>query len=120
MKDKQEKGIEKFIRLAIEGGWDRDSVFNNTFLQAGYRPIQIDSILLDPEAWKAVGKSMRWSEEVCPMCGNDNVPDLHCEECGHHVGDKIWTPEELFKQHQMIDHLAQGKDIESYLNSLFE
>jgi len=61
-------------------------------------------VLLEPKAWIANGKVEGWNN-----CAHDTKET--CDKC---------TPQWMDKMHEMIDHLAQGKDIESYISSLFE
>jgi len=57
----------------------------------------IHEITMNPKAWEAVGKVEGWGEDV----------DCCYIEPGH-----------TLKMHQMIDHLVEGGDIESYLSEL--
>ncbi len=61
-------GSKEFIEKAIDGGWKapKGFIFHHTqglVIQAheGFVPVAIETILLDPLAWKAVGKTEGWS-----------------------------------------------------------
>jgi len=61
-----------------------------------------EAYFLDPEAWKAVGKVEGWG------------PGTRVE-----LGGGFWTEDMWLKHmHRMIDHLAEGGTIESYLETL--
>lgn len=91
--------IQKFIDKAIEGGWTDAFMRANPHMEKEYLhenyvarlARDIERVLLDPEAWKAMGKVEGWG------------PPL-----------KVW----LMCMHGMIDALAEGKTIEQYLETL--
>lgn len=107
-----------FIEKAIEGGWEARSniYFKGMFegfptfrvnLRALEAPreiqIPIQTILLDPEAWKAVGKVEGW--------GNSHKGWLWYKNEMKMVAYVVYW-------HRMIDALAEGKTIEQYLETL--
>jgi hypothetical protein len=68
--------------------------------KAGYHPSRIknvESLLLDPSFWKALGKSMGWDRE-------DTCVEM----------EKFW----LRKWIELMRHLAEGGTIESYFEKL--
>lgn len=90
--------IQQAIEKAIEGGY-------NTH---GWRPgeyVANDAqcvTFLDPLFWQSLGKAMGWSE-------------------WHTDGSrKVWKEWHKWKNewHRFIDHLAEGKDAESFFESL--
>lgn len=120
--------IKQFIEKAIEGGWiprDCDVMIKNPIaarvegdrieLQAqgsdgwtglkssvllnGFAEEHSHRILLDPLAWKAVGKVEGWRIKG---------------EWETNFGVDGW----LENMHRMIDALAEGKSIEDYLKTL--
>lgn len=106
--------IQKAIQKAVEGGYND-----------GWKVSQlVEAVLLDPSFWQALGKSMGWSSLICYRC-NLEMPqgamiDGHifekqgtCE-CKENVYFKPW----LYYWHRLIDHLAEGKTIESYFTNL--
>jgi len=115
--------IQTFIEKAIEGGWRKDltekplctpeisylvpekeKVYGVWFrwgkknergeLHSESREILMYEILLDPEAWKAVGKVEGWPEAL--------------------ERQEAWKT----YMHRMIDALAEGGTISSYLETL--
>ena len=64
-------------------------------VEGGWNPLnspQWQHGFLDPLYWQCLGKTLGW--------GND--------------GNSVW----LYYQHRFIDHLAEGKSIESYFETL--
>lgn len=90
---------EQFIEKAIEGGREVHPTLTSGWLLEGHQcpPGVAAIILLDAEAWKAVGKIEGWP--------------------ANHLQDRNavnW----LDRMHGLIDHLAEGGTIESYLETL--
>lgn len=89
--------------------------------QGGYilpAPCEIEGIevyhkgdtLLDSLFWQALGKSMGWGEDAqLKYYGEDEDESM--------LGGVLWFPWEE-KWHALIDHLASGKSIEDYFQSL--
>lgn len=91
--------IKQFIEKAIEGGWKTG---NHYEFSDGTRYDQ-SGILLDPEAWKAVGKVEGWKEDT-----HYTVEGVRVREGTNYVKN----------MHRLIDALAEGKTVEEYLASL--
>lgn len=85
---------QQFIEKAIEGGWDADK------WRGGH--VGWAEVLLDPEAWKAVGKMEGWKNNMLGWCDSCDAP----------LGG--WRE----KMHGMIDALAEGISIEGCLKTL--
>lgn len=112
--------IEQTIKKAIEGGYKKGEykrsliksfVDGNLWYAGGYTFILAET-LIDPLFWQALGKAMGWEKkdfyEVCP---------LNCDECDGAISEfpqKFW----VHSWHCFIDHLAEGKDPESFFESL--
>ena len=106
--------IQQFIATAIEGGWkfgvdaSKHPTFNLyshgfTFGEELKSDIHISLILLDPEAWKAVGKVKGW----------------YIESLEGPIGERVLRDDEWFqKMHAMIDALCKGKTLEEYIATL--
>lgn len=129
--------VEEAIQKAIEGGW-KPSIPMPSFIEPpteadmrvsskeafSYQQSKFEHIkttaLLDPEFWQALGKSMGWKAEQPKITGwtreclgcNSYVPKGYLHKC--QLGHYEW----LYKWHQFIDHLADGKTIESYFENL--
>lgn len=95
--------IEQAIELAKEEGWSDESMVLNADDEMGafyeYR-----LALLDPLFWQALGKALEW----------DRLLE------GRKWGDKESVPDPFWirKWHRFIDHLATGKDAESFFQEL--
>lgn len=93
--------IQTFIEKAIEGGWTQppEGTAAQMFMH--------QTIFLDPEAWKAVGKVEGWWHCTVHVDGGEEV---RCEDPKH---------DDWFKNmHRMIDALAEGKSIEEFITTL--
>lgn len=104
--------IQQAIEKAIEGGWKpvlwidiwkagdtHDLGVVIIYGMEGERvPVLIDRVVLKPDFWQALGKSMGWE------AGIDTYP----------YKNVAW----IRKWHYFIDHLAEGKDIESFFEAL--
>lgn len=105
---------QQAIEKAIEGGWNKEykvshhGEFGDVLLVHGMRSKALieAEILLDPFFWQALGKSMGWKEEyyIQPKLLDDSKVKIRAEYID------VW--------HRFIDHLAEGKDIKSYFESL--
>lgn len=125
--------INEFVSKAIEGGWknNRGVVFLNEV------PQEYHWIMLDPEAWKAVGKVEGWDDEdeevyiylpqmqeerrVKLVDIEDNIGViLRREGEGVIVAPYKKGREDGWRKqmHHMIDALCEGKTIEQYLETL--
>ncbi len=114
-----------FIEKAVEGGWNEHlgieliellpSVFEGT--EARFHVeiegeddtllIAVSDVLLETLAWQAVGKVEGWDLCDCP----DSQPSyFHTDYCS----GRKW----LTRMHRMIDHLAKGGTITTYLETL--
>lgn len=93
------------IQKAIEGGW-KD---NRTVLKVAFSKLQVDAIaLLDPLFWQALGRSLGWGDKNTSMWDiKGTIFEIEMPEWEHH-----W--------HRFIDHLAEGKDAESFFNELLK
>lgn len=105
--------IQQTIEKSIEGGWS--AYFPNVFrgelttkaaAEAMIRELPVEGILLDPSFWRALGKAMGWKE-------SEWYPFLPSHP---HLG--LNMPEWKWYWHRFIDHLADGKSIESYFEIL--
>ncbi len=130
---------EQFTKKAIEGGWKPKNYYRKL------KSIVLNDAVLDPDAWRAVGKVEGWSEyQRCKLV----TPFYHNEKPGREgiiVGESrdgkqwwvIWDgikarysydKSYIFKKgkkdswqtiaHAMIDALAEDKSIEDYLKTL--
>lgn len=88
--------MKEAITKAIEGGYDEMKfypIWKTSELGVGFHKLPLTGIFLDPLFWQALGKSLGWTD-------TDTV--------------KIWK----YNWHLFIDHLASGKDPESFFKTL--
>lgn len=137
--------IQSFIENAIEGGWRPKAgdgfVYKKCLffslarggsavhftdmpqrnVKQDFVNVPTERILLDPEAWKAIGKVEGWgiTEGKCNGCGHDArgrgwllSSPVQCPEC------RTSRAEYTNYMHRMIDHLIEDGTIESYLETL--
>lgn len=104
----------QFIEDAIKGGWyiDEEAEVHSTGLWwAGELSKSIETILLDPKAWQAVGKTRGWSYEIrYGKCSHADCDGSGCPKSG--TGD--WK----YHWHHFIDALAEGKNVEEALTAI--
>ena len=106
--------MKEAILKAIEGGWNRrTATLDMTIIN--------EVVLLDPLFWQAPGKAMGWGEHTCLVCGYGTKMTriIACDEERHKEG----TIYELTSQwrwywHRFTDHLAEGKDPDSFFQAL--
>lgn len=84
--------MEEAIKKAIEGGYLK-ALNDITGLPSDF--LNESAVLLDPLFWQALGKAEGWIYPVGGMNG-------------------------LREWHKFIDHLAEGKDAESFFTNLLE
>jgi hypothetical protein len=91
-------------------------------------------LMLDKDFWSALGKARHWSWNCCFLCGGTDAKDYvglegehdaQCIKCGATWMDKSEFPEEgnlirqwIYQWHRFIDHLADGKDADSFFKDL--
>ncbi len=104
--------IQEAITKAIEGGYITD------YPNMDCNVWEEHHIFLDPLFWQSLGKAMEW-EKGCSGCGRmrkePGFPE--CVKTGrvsHDNEEDGWK----IKWHRFIDHLADGKDAESFFENL--
>ena len=104
--------IQQAIGKAIKGGWKPDKWdYTKEFPYGFEQKVQLDypSILIDPSFWKCLGKEIGW-EDCKPMKGRSS----HLLVCDKWHIISCWR----IYWHLLINHLAAGKSIEEYFESL--
>lgn len=96
--------LEQAIRDAVEkGGYDRERARVSQFdMRNGHEGmatsmLSTDRVLLDPAFWQALGKAREWYKGIAP----EHEP-------------LYWKAH----WHSLIDHLAEGEDVESFFATL--
>lgn len=109
--------MEEAIKKAIEGGWQGLEFMDKVEVEKGLKyPLygrvwgtskegeghgtQFAFLVLDPKFWQALGKALGWYSEK-PLYQINNQPAQ-------------WA----YYWHCFIDHLAEGKDAESFFQNL--
>lgn len=90
--------IEQAIKDAVEKGGYKPKHQAQFQIGNDYRIQLQDAVFLDPSFWLALGKARGWRQF-----------DYHTDK-----PRKGWLP----KWHRFIDHLAEGKDVESFFANL--
>lgn len=105
--------MEQAIKRAIEGGYGGEtasigSAFRDEFINWCLKD---KNYLLDPLFWQALGKSEGWEDEKKNYYG---------EETQDWITGGIYWYEWQYHWHEFIDHLAEGKDADSFFNNLLK
>src|SRR3990167_6920478 len=101
--------MEKAIKKAIEGGYKLPWISARHISTIVRYKDNYSVLFLDPLFWQALGKAEGWSTyAVCQLHGNECL--LKC--------DRAFAFEWIYQWHKFIDHLAEGKDINSFFNEL--
>jgi len=95
---------QKFIEDAIKGGW-------NTTHVSIKKNVYIEKYLLDPSAWKTVGKVREWGEEKEIYSADTADGDESL------IGGVYLYPWQ-YKMHVFLDLLIEGKSIEDALSEI--
>ena len=106
--------METVIKKAIEGGWKKPEHWPNEW---------IDSYLLDRLFWQALikdkmidcwaCKGKNYFEDFFTKEIDKDKPCGNCEQTGTQI-ESNWKSE----WHRFLDHLADGKDIDSFFQEL--
>lgn len=86
--------LEETIQKAVEGGYDNNWFINTELVRKDI----LCQILLDPLFWQSLGKAMGWEDVELWKQNKASLFD--------------WN----YQWHRFIDHLAEGKSIESYFS----
>lgn len=127
--------MEEAIKLAVEGGYAKE-------YYSGKTPEEIDKmsnseigsvIREDPLFWKALGKGLGWAtvgKGLEVICENghtissivaEEYRDIFCYRCGtpYTIKEREFEEREWFyKWISFIEHLAEGKDADSFFTEL--
>lgn len=94
--------IKTAIEKSVKGGYKVKGV-NDFDLEEWMDGFMIGYVLLDPSFWKCLGKEMGWDR---PVTAKDRKEGMTLRRMY------------LTHWHRLIDHLAEGKSIESFFESL--
>lgn len=117
--------MQQAISKAIEGGYKRGSMIK---LRGECNIGIYDHALLDPLFWQALENAMNWKEETVSYSIKSkqytivNSPNI-VKRGAHTITRRRWKKNAkpwLSHQHDFIDHLASGKDADSYFQRLLK
>ncbi len=115
--------IEKAIELAVKEGWRARFTVNGIKMSSGnWRPLVTVSgefvtvYFLDPLFWQALGKALGWNQEV-GVAYNGWIIDSEGNS-DQKLDEAIIVPRSRYEQYRLTDHLASGKDAESFFEDL--
>jgi hypothetical protein len=107
---------EQAIKKAIEGGFDVR--WNPAFGAAeevskdgNGTILHNQQVFLDPSFWQSLGKTLGWNGRWMVQIFTD-----HDDQSATVEGAGRWK----YEWHRFIDHLAEGKDVENYFESLLK
>lgn len=101
--------IQQTIEAAIRGGWDSEGA-------VCYEENDIcNGIFVDPSFWQCLGKELGWEDHQCEKCSRTLAEYSNGCVC---CGNKMQPAQGLHHWHRLIDHLADGKDINSFFENL--
>jgi len=93
--------LRRITELALAGGWD-------SVASKGIDRLKAYFFLIDPEFWKALGKSLGW-----------NIQEKQYTDTSKSTSTSEYiTDGWLFQQHALTDHLAEGGDVTSFFEEL--
>ena len=105
--------MKNAIKRAIEGGYLDNAGLTVTQWNL-YKEGQLSWHVFthDPKWWQALGKAEGWGDKLmfCGVCGNGLGRD----------SDDVFEEEWKYHWHRFIDHIAEGKDIDSFFNQLLK
>lgn len=98
--------VEEAIKKAIEGGYPFWGKTNARAFEGVDTNDHLSDILLDPSFWQSLGKAIGWGKtKNFESRREDSLLDL-------------WPEEWQVYWHIFIDHLAGGKTVEEFFESL--
>lgn len=115
--------IKKAIEKAIKGGYNYEA--DHDYMAGGSAAKAV--ILINPEFWKGLCKTLGYSGEKIRMCVGCGVALKWNEQptmdgkhggkngCGSDIEE--YEGQWLIEMHRFIDHLAEGKSYESFFNN---
>lgn len=116
--------METAIKKAIEGGYKCGFGLGDSYPES-YKMCRDYSAVLDPAFWQALGKAEGWGRLHCTNCGEfarpirkkDSDPEYWFDCCGR-KRNLEYGVSYVGQWHRLIDHLAEGKDADSFFADL--
>lgn len=139
--------MQEALKLAIEGGYEPFKTvkmaeliceIHGEHMTCNFRPhpsgaivkgicsANINRLLLDPLFWQSLGKALGWDKEIgrgcCNLCG-EAMPESESMFLYHGYSGNCPKPPLQNKEwkkewHRLIDHLASGKDADSFFKEI--
>ncbi len=104
--------MDKFYQKIKEGGYNFERLGNPKSVVE-----RDNALLLDSQAWQCLGKA-EGRDKVCDDCGEGYMKSRDNCTCGMTYPPLSYWWE--YAWHRFIDHLAEGKDAESFFNELLK
>ncbi len=101
--------MEQVIKKSIEGGYAKG---REDFISK-MPEFALSQIWLDPLFWQCLGNAMGWNDEMW-------VEYRYPLATGKGNFRQEYQPEWQYYWHRFIDHLANGKDAESFFSNLIK
>jgi hypothetical protein len=115
--------LQEVITKAIEGGFSSQVAIEHVEDLKSHKTLTIHDygwVFVREDFWMSLGKAMGWNQGdigVCSSCGSRGEAENHVKcNCSEPLPEII--EEWLYQWHRFIDHLAEGKDAESFFESL--
>ena len=109
--------IQQAIEKANEGGWNWKEDFEypaDLDVSPGYAvalaTASKEKVLLSPRFWQGLGKSLGWNRRM--------MLQVYTKDDGERSNTVDGAAEWIYQMHRLVGHLAEGKSIESYFETL--
>lgn len=124
---------EQAIKKAIEGGWNNKQTANSIPITKSNFEAQMVLLgnlyvawFLDPSFWRSLGNALGWNEHEIIIHHKARMVTVVTRPGGsrtfkvpaHDVRRKIKNARWKKEWHRFIDHLAEGKTVEIFFESL--
>ncbi len=98
------------MKEAIEGGYKLSFFEGEMVAKTGdlVHPVMMYKELLDPLFWQSLGKALGWDEIRLGKPEGHAIP----------WGEEYW--QWRYEWHCFIDHIAEGKDVDSFFKELLK
>jgi hypothetical protein len=109
--------MNEAIKRAVKAGYEHFVIRSQMS-----DPYRSSVLLLDPLFWKALSKAEKWKPAICRGCGEALKVDS--EGVSHQACSCFENYEEMYTwvYHwtDLIEHIASGKDIDSFFKSILK
>lgn len=107
--------MQEAIKRATGAGYKNWAIrYTDTDIEPYLYPDFRAVVLFDPLFWQALGKAGGWNDET------KDLSEFYKDGMGYILDENGEIPTWQYRWHQLIDHLAEGKDIDSFFNELLK